>query len=78
MICQACQGLRVITRALPARGGIVCRPLAGITYPDWNVDQMMHASHCADCCPGHVGSEIDPKICERCGTHVDSLRPGSD
>jgi hypothetical protein len=26
-------------------------------------------------CPGHVASERDPKICGRCGTHIDSLRP---
>lgn len=26
-------------------------------------------------CPGHIASERDPKICGRCGTHIDSLRP---
>lgn len=26
-------------------------------------------------CPGHVASISDPKICGRCGTHIDSLRP---
>ena len=26
-------------------------------------------------CPGHVASKNDPKICGRCGTHIDSLRP---
>jgi uncharacterized protein (DUF983 family) len=26
-------------------------------------------------CPGHVASRSDPKICGRCGTHVDSMRP---
>ena len=26
-------------------------------------------------CPGHVASEHDSKICGRCGTHIDSLRP---
>lgn len=25
-------------------------------------------------CPGHVSSAKDPKICARCGIHVDSLR----
>jgi len=29
-------------------------------------------------CPGHVASERDPKVCGRCGTHVDSLRPSED
>lgn len=25
-------------------------------------------------CPDHVASESDPKICGRCGIHIDSLR----
>ena len=29
-------------------------------------------------CPGHVASENDPKVCGRCGTHIDSLRPTGD
>jgi len=28
-----------------------------------------------DECPAHVASEADGKICERCGIHIDSLRP---
>ncbi|WP_054310000.1 hypothetical protein [Mesorhizobium sp. 1M-11] len=46
-----------------------------------------HADYCDAClaemmarvpeedCPGHVSSIMDPKVCGRCGTHVDSLRP---
>ena len=26
-------------------------------------------------CPGHVGSDNDPKVCGRCGVHIDELRP---
>lgn len=26
-------------------------------------------------CQGHIASERDPKVCGRCGTHIDSLRP---
>jgi hypothetical protein len=26
-------------------------------------------------CPGHVASEDDPKVCGRCGLHIDELRP---
>lgn len=26
-------------------------------------------------CPGHVASDSDPKVCGRCGIHIDSLRP---
>lgn len=25
-------------------------------------------------CEGHVASERDPKVCGRCGLHIDSLR----
>lgn len=40
-------------------------------------------SHCGhkhypiDCC-GHVASGHNPKICARCGIHIDSLRPDDD
>ncbi len=26
-------------------------------------------------CPGHVASPDNPKVCDRCGVHIDSLRP---
>lgn len=26
-------------------------------------------------CPGHVASSDNPKVCGRCGVHIDSLRP---
>lgn len=26
-------------------------------------------------CPGHIASDDNPKICGRCGVHIDSLRP---
>lgn len=29
-------------------------------------------------CPGHVASEGDPKVCGRCGLHIDSLRPDEE
>lgn len=29
-------------------------------------------------CPGHVASIMDPKICGRCGTHIDSLWPDDE
>lgn len=29
-------------------------------------------------CPGHVASNDNPKVCGRCGTHIDSLRPDDD
>lgn len=32
-----------------------------------------HFGH--DECLGHVASEADPKVCGRCGIHIDDLRP---
>lgn len=29
-------------------------------------------------CPGHVASRADPRICARCGVHIDSFRPPDD
>lgn len=29
-------------------------------------------------CPGHVASRTDPKVCGRCGIHINSLRPPED
>lgn len=31
-----------------------------------------------EACPGHIASGIDPKVCGRCGVHIDSLRPPDD
>ena len=30
-----------------------------------------------ECCPGHVASETNSKICGRCGVHVDRFRPSA-
>jgi hypothetical protein len=32
-------------------------------------------THDEESCRGHVASEHDPKVCGRCGVHIDSLRP---
>lgn len=29
-------------------------------------------------CPFHTSSDDDPKVCGRCGVHIDSLRPPED
>jgi hypothetical protein len=31
-----------------------------------------------EACPGHVASPENPKVCDRCGTHIDSLRPDEE
>lgn len=45
-------------------------------YRDWNMrGEGPGSEYDEQSCPGHVASERDPKICGRCGTHIDSLRP---
>jgi hypothetical protein len=49
-------------------------------HADWcaaSLDELM-ARVPEEECPGHVASIMDPKVCGRCGTHVDSLRPDDD
>jgi hypothetical protein len=29
-------------------------------------------------CPGHVASDDNPKVCARCGVHIDELRPADE
>lgn len=29
-------------------------------------------------CPNHIASVTDPKVCARCGVHIDDLRPPED
>ncbi|RUY12614.1 hypothetical protein EOA25_02860 [Mesorhizobium sp. M2A.F.Ca.ET.040.01.1.1] len=29
-------------------------------------------------CPGHIASDRDPKVCGRCGIHIDELRPDEE
>lgn len=41
----------------------------------WEGDQALVSE---EDCPGHVASTADPKVCGRCGIHIDSLRPSDD
>lgn len=41
------------------------------------VGAMIETALDDDCC-GHVASAEDPKICGRCGIHIDSLRPDEE
>ena len=36
------------------------------------------ADTASDNCSGHVASAADPKLCGRCGIHIDELRPDED
>jgi hypothetical protein len=42
--------------------------------PFWDRAQILAAVRAAksDNCPGHVASAHDPKICDRCGIHVEA------
>lgn len=51
-------------------------------HPRWTDPQFLalaqHKQEAAmqeNDCPGHVASANNPKICARCGVHIDSLRP---
>lgn len=46
-------------------------------FHDLAVEQAEQADREQNC-PGHVASERNPKICGRCGCHIDSLRPDDD
>tara|TARA_R110002020_G_scaffold34066_35_gene103986 strand:- start:14891 stop:15118 length:228 start_codon:yes stop_codon:yes gene_type:complete len=39
---------------------------------------MLLARLTAEGCSGHVASASDPKICGRCGVHIDELRPDAE
>ena len=38
-------------------------------------DHMEGMTFSEEHCPGHIASDHDRKVCGRCGTHIDSLRP---
>ncbi len=42
-------------------------------------DGAAHArDYSEEACPGHIASADDPKVCDRCGVHINELRPDSD
>lgn len=51
----------------------------GFTLPGRYDDNDLGVARVAEeDCPGHVASDVDAKICARCGVHIDSLRPDND
>lgn len=48
-----------------------------MTYPH-PMDDKTGFEYEEEACPGHVASKDNPKVCARCGVHVDSLRPPDD
>lgn len=60
--------------------GMMERPAGAGSVVNGGLDRRIAAidaalSEAEAACPGHVASAIDPKICGRCGVHIDSLRP---
>ncbi len=41
-------------------------------------ENRMRNKFTEETCPGHVASRSDPKVCGRCGVHIDSFRPDDD
>lgn len=41
---------------------------------EWRDVPLVHHPFTEESCPGHIASD-DPKVCRRCGVHIDSFRP---
>jgi hypothetical protein len=41
-------------------------------------ERLRAAQFTEEACPGHVASPGDPKVCARCGVHIDTFRPDDD
>lgn len=54
-----------------AKGAFVYLRVLGTKHPP----VMIEVGYTEETCPGHVASKGDPKVCGRCGVHIDSLRP---
>lgn len=64
-------------------------PLADMGMIEWRRDEKgvacqrtgagrVAALYTEEACPGHVAWALDPKVCGRCGVHIDSFRPDDD
>ncbi len=86
-VCLSCQWLRdhplapvptgfgFINSALEA-GRTAARPCDVIKMEgESEVLELYGPWFSEEACTGHVASKSDPKICGRCGVHIDSLRP---
>lgn len=52
-----------------------CADCNGTGWKEGKCQWPTTAEYDEDSCPGHVASASDPKVCGRCGVHIDSLRP---
>jgi hypothetical protein len=88
VVCKVCHGKQATESdltALRARVAVQEEALKAIstradfdmtvsrrTWRSWAQERALGALQ--DACPCHVASDGDPKICGRCGIHIDSLR----
>ena len=85
-VCLSCQFVRDHSPRLPTGFGWINSALAAGSTPYRPCDVIRTDENevlelygpwflTEEACPGHVASHGDPKVCGRCGTHIDSLRP---
>jgi hypothetical protein len=88
--CPQCKrGAEMLNHSVTPSGevnsSIAC--FAPCTYHVWGIlDGWFYGEKIAgqrvnfteETCPDHVASESNPKICGRCGVHIDSFRPDDD
>jgi hypothetical protein len=70
------------------RAGAYAMRLAGITgtatmgreaaKESWLRAARRQIARAEDECAGHVAAPGNPKVCQRCGIHIDDLRPDGD
>lgn len=74
----------IVDRSLPSAAGYLMPPKAARVVAKQLVEVARKASSARGeiiapdpetACPGHVASSDNPKVCGRCGVHIDSLRP---
>lgn len=74
----------LVQRVTPAKRYAEIFSTGAHGLPDWDCHGDQAGKHGAgppaelvaeNDCPGHVASDGDPKVCGRCGVHIDSLRP---
>lgn len=60
--------------------GVASSSEAAPTYliANWQKAARLKIAEAQDACAGHVASKGDPKVCDRCGIHIDELRPPDD
>ena len=69
--------LEVMERAAICMPATISSRIAKAEFVEKN-HSGLHRIFDEQTCPGHDASKDDPKVCGRCGTHIDELRPSED